>query len=66
MYSTDLRTDKEKKSADQQVLPTSSQNDAKLWDAFQKRIDKGDVIEAKDAMPEKYRATLLRHMTINK
>jgi len=58
MYSTDLRTDTEKKAADQQVL-----DDAQLWDAFQKRIDEGDVIEAKDDMPEKYRATLLRQIS---
>jgi len=63
MYSTDLRTEKEKKSADQQALPTSNLDDANLWDAFQKRIDNGDIIEAKDAMPEKYRATLLRQIS---
>ena len=58
MYSTDLRTDKEKKSADQQVL-----DGAKLWDSFQARIDKGDVIEAKDDMPERYRQTLVRQIS---
>ncbi|PHS77975.1 MAG: 1,2-phenylacetyl-CoA epoxidase subunit A [Robiginitomaculum sp.] len=58
MYSTDLRTDKEKKSADQQAL-----DDAQLWDAFQTRIDNGDVIEAKDEMPERYRATLIRQIS---
>jgi len=63
MYSTDLRTDKEKKSADQQVLPKSKLDDAKLWDAFQARIDKGDVIEAKDEMPERYRQTLTRQIS---
>jgi len=63
MYSTDLRTDKEKKSADQQVLAKSKLDDAKLWDAFQARIDKGDVIEAKDDMPERYRQTLTRQIS---
>ncbi len=58
MYSTDLRTDKEK-----QAQETRKLEDAELWDAFQTRIDNGEVIEAKDAMPEKYRATLIRQIS---
>ncbi|MBL4870747.1 MAG: 1,2-phenylacetyl-CoA epoxidase subunit A [Robiginitomaculum sp.] len=58
MYSTDLRTDTEKKA---QAVTASE--DAALWEAFQKRIDAGDIIEAKDAMPEKYRATLVRQIS---
>ena len=64
MYSTDLRTDKEKKSegtAKQEGV--AKLEDAALWDSFQTRIDNGDIIEAKDAMPEKYRATLVRQIS---
>ncbi len=58
MYSTDLRTKKEKNLQESTKL-----EDAVLWDAFQRRIDDGDVIEAKDVMPDKYRATLLRQIS---
>ncbi len=57
MYSTDLRTEKEK------TQQASALEDAALWESFQKRIDDGEVIEAKDAMPEKYRATLVRQIS---
>ena len=58
MYTTDLRTNTEKKSQE-----TAKLEDAALWDAFQARIDNGEIIEAKDAMPEKYRATLVRQIS---
>ncbi len=58
MYSTDLRTEAEKKR-----LEASGQDTPEFLDAFQARIDAGEVIEPKDAMPEKYRATLLRQIS---
>ncbi len=58
MYSNDLRTSAEKKAQE-----TAKLEDAALWDAFQSRIDAGDIIEAKDPMPEKYRATLVRQIS---
>lgn len=60
MYSTDLRTDAEKKSAGEALR---SVEDAAFLAAFQKRIDDGAIIEPKDDMPEKYRKTLTRQIS---
>src|SRR5258705_5666243 len=39
------------------------ENTAELEKKFQERIDKGEVIEAKDWMPERYRKQLIRMMS---
>ncbi|PHR92323.1 MAG: 1,2-phenylacetyl-CoA epoxidase subunit A [Robiginitomaculum sp.] len=62
MYSTDLRTDAEKRRA-QKADAKRSVEDAAFLDAFQARIDAGDIIEAKDIMPEGYRKTLVRQIS---
>ena len=58
MYTTDLRNEAEKRRAKKPVSDTPES-----LEAFQARIDTGAVIEPKDSMPEKYRATLLRQIS---
>jgi len=57
MYTTDLRTEAER--AKDKVKSAVTPDD----DSFQKRIDDGEVIEAKDWMPEAYRHTLIRQIS---
>ena len=58
MYTTDLRTEKEKQEK-RKPAPDNQQ----FLDDFQARIDNGETIEPKDKMPEKYRATLIRQIS---
>jgi len=58
MYTTDLRSDQEKRR--EQIQEVS---DADREAAFQDRVDADESIEPKDWMPEKYRKTLLRQIS---
>jgi len=58
MYSTDLRTEAEKRALRDPALDSVD-----FLERFQARIDAGDVIEAKDPMPHGYRKTLVRQMS---
>ena len=57
MYTTDLRNKAEKSRHE------SMSDTPESLAAFQARIDSGAVIEPKDPMPERYRATLLRQIS---
>lgn len=57
MYTTDLRSEKEKRGGE----PVAVETPAEL-EAFQARIDADETIEPKDWMPAKYRKTLVRQM----
>ena len=64
MYTTDLRTAREKASdAAKEKASRKVVDDPALLEAFQARIDNDEVIEAKDLMPEAYRATLTRQIS---
>ncbi len=64
MYTTDLRTARERASdAAREKASRKVADDPALLEAFQARIDNDEVIEAKDLMPEAYRATLTRQIS---
>jgi len=58
MYTTDLRSDREKRR--ERIAEVS---DADREAAFQARIDGDESVEPKDWMPEKYRKTLVRQIS---
>ncbi len=57
MYTTDLRSEKERRAQEVHAV-----EDADRLAAFQARIDDEEMIEPKDWMPEKYRKTLVRQI----
>ncbi len=60
MYTTDLRTDEEKRRADRRAEVVE---DPEKLAEFQARIDRDEFIEPKDWMPEAYRRTLIRQIS---
>ena len=61
MYTTDLRTEEEKRRA--AMREQAIQEDPEKLKAFEERIARDEFIEPKDWMPEAYRRTLIRQIS---
>jgi ring-1,2-phenylacetyl-CoA epoxidase subunit PaaA len=63
MYTQAMDTQSRERDDSERAKGSSTASDPALCAHFEARIDAGDMIEAKDWMPENYRKTLLRQIS---